>query len=303
MIVIAIIGILVAVALPQFTSMTEDAKKAKAKSDTAAIGKAIARFNAQEGVMCKSLSELRGKYLSNIDTLRDPWGQSYDYDAIYGIVYSKGPDGKHSSHKDATWNDDTIVDIYANLVLIAAELEDDPDPNTDENTAYDRLYLRFNKAVMVREQFIVLDSTTAASKDMDSIASGNDADALDGKIFRWYLTRRSGFSSGVSPFPDNMSALIRRTDDPRDVVLVFPPGMTGILETSVWLNLTGTKKDSNPFFRAIDETKGAVATGAPVQIEGFSGGGIEVDEEVAAMVEAAAIGELPREKRNVHLKR
>jgi prepilin-type N-terminal cleavage/methylation domain-containing protein len=46
MIVIAIIGILVAVALPRFTEMTGDAKKVKAKSDIMEIAKCIVKYNS-----------------------------------------------------------------------------------------------------------------------------------------------------------------------------------------------------------------------------------------------------------------
>jgi prepilin-type N-terminal cleavage/methylation domain-containing protein len=285
MIVIAIIGILVAVALPHFTSMTSDAKRTKAKSDVMEIAKAIAKFNSFEGSLCEDISELKGKYISNIEDLRDPWGHRYCYDYDYGIVYSKGPDGRHTREKGKTWNDDIIVDVYESLCLTQVSLEKDPDPNTDDNSRYDRLYLMFNKAVIINQDTIDLSSETAASKDLHQYPKGIDEDARDGYIFRWYEGPKPIFKPEYSPFPDDATVYVRRTDDPREVVLVFPPGMHDVFQTTTYLNLTGTKKDPNPLFRAMDETKGAVATGSPLKIGAYDGPGIEVDEEISRMVD------------------
>ena len=101
MIVIAIIGILVAVALPQFAAMTEDAKKTKAKQDCDTICQAIQKYNSLEGAQVEQLMDLKGKYLTNIDTLKDPWGNSYQIDVIAGAVYSKGPDGQDNKTDQA----------------------------------------------------------------------------------------------------------------------------------------------------------------------------------------------------------
>ena len=99
LVVIAIIGILVAVALPEFASMTEDAKKTKAKQDCDTIVQSVQKYNSLEGSMVEGLMDLKGKYLTNIDTLRDPWGNPYIYRSPgeegrdYEII-SLGADGK-----------------------------------------------------------------------------------------------------------------------------------------------------------------------------------------------------------------
>jgi hypothetical protein len=128
--------------------------------------------------------------------------------------------------------------------------------------------------------------------------TGKDQDALDGKLIRWYQGTRPQFHSAWSPFPDDMQVLVRHTDDPREIVLVFPPGYTEVLEATTYLNLTGGRKEQNQFFRSLDPTKGAVATGSPVRIDPYTGNGIEVDPEVAANVEAAKTGSRPAARLN-----
>lgn len=285
MIVIAVIGILVAVALPRFSSMTDDARLTKARSDCMEIAKCVYKFNTMEGQICEQLAELKGKYLSNVDTLRDPWGQAYGYDHMYGIVFSKGPDGKHEKFKGPTWKDDVIIDVYSSLVLLEAGLETDPDPNADEHSSYDRLYLKFNKAVVAKADDIDLGSISAATEEAKRMTEGYDADADAGKIFRWYEGNPPKFMAGKSPFPEDTVAFIRRTTDPREVCIVFPPGMTGVFNTTISLNMSGALKQTNPFFRGLDETKGAVATGNCVRITEWHGGSIEVDDEIREMVE------------------
>jgi hypothetical protein len=54
---------------------------------------------------------LSEKHLRGIETLRDSWGNNYDLDAMRGLVYSKGPNGKHNSDDpdDLVNLDDVIV--------------------------------------------------------------------------------------------------------------------------------------------------------------------------------------------------
>lgn len=294
MIVIVVIGILTAVALPYFGATTEEAKRTKARSDVTEIARAVYKYNSLEGTLCQSLSELKGKYMANLDALRDPWGQPYGYDPLYGIVYSSGPDGKHAKFKDkTTWLDDIVVDVYETLVLLEALVETDPDPGTDERTAYDRLYLSFNKAVVERADTIDLGPDTAALAEFPGGADGRDEDAAAGRVFRWYQGMPPSLQPGGSPFESGTVALVRRTDDPRRIALVLPPGMTGVLKGATSLNLTGTRKFTNAFFRGLDESKGAVATGNPVRVGAYSGPGIEVDEEVRALVREAKARHAP----------
>lgn len=285
MIVLAVIGILTAAALPYLTASTEEAKQAKAKNDVHEIARAVYKYNSLEGSLCMSLAELKSKYLANVDTLRDPWGRPYGYDPLYGIAYSSGPDGQHAKFKDkTTWKDDVVVDVYETLVLLEAAVETDPDPSTDERTAYDRLYLTFNKAVVERADTVRLGPSASALTDLQSTGEPVDGDAAAGRIFRWYQGVPPAFMPGESPFAEEVVALVRRTNDPRQVVLVFPPGVTGVLKSATSLNLTGTRKSTNAFFRGLDESKGAVATGSPVRVGAWSGAGIEIDDEVRSLV-------------------
>ena len=98
MIVVAIIGILVAVALPQFASMSDDAKQAKAKQDIDVIVGALTRFNAMEPKKADSLGDLRGKYMVKLPV--DPWGADYFLNKQAGVIGSPGPDGKPDTRDD-----------------------------------------------------------------------------------------------------------------------------------------------------------------------------------------------------------
>lgn len=100
MIVVAIIGILVAVALPQFASMSDDAKQAKAKQDIDVIVGALTRFNAMEPKKAESLNDLRGKYMVKLPV--DPWGTDYFLNKQAGVIGSPGPDGKADTRDDIT---------------------------------------------------------------------------------------------------------------------------------------------------------------------------------------------------------
>ncbi len=275
MIVIAIIGILVAVALPQFQTMTEDSKKAKARHDTSEISKAVSKFCSLEGKMIDGLSELRGKYMSNIDTLRDPWGKPYELDVVYGVVYSFGPDGKHTkAAKDDTWNDDIATPFIGALSLVDARLQIDPDPTTDDTTAYDRLFLIFNifnKGVSMSAATLELGPSTSASNDGRNMPRAEDTDARAGRIFRWYEGARPVFKPDYSPFPDGTVATVHKTNDERVLCLQFPPGYTEVFKTTTWINPTGAKKDPNPFFLGVSGLPGCEATGNPVRIQALEG--------------------------------
>jgi prepilin-type N-terminal cleavage/methylation domain-containing protein len=199
MIVIAIIGILVAVALPQFASMSEDAKKTKARQDCDTIVQAVTRFNAIEGVALRSLDELAGKYITNIKELRDPWGNPYYINTGSGFVFSMGPDGQSPYNYAAkgaapTKKDDIKVSFIGELMLCDAVIAEDVGfsftaPLTD--TA-DSLILTFNKTVDFASDTDVLFTTpmdiSAANKVTITVAAAT-AGPFDpgGGIFDWYV--------------------------------------------------------------------------------------------------------------------
>jgi hypothetical protein len=71
--------------------------KTKAKQDCDTLIQAILRHNSLEGVEVKDryMAELKGKYITNLDEIKDVWGSRYEHDHARKTVYSKGPDGLH----------------------------------------------------------------------------------------------------------------------------------------------------------------------------------------------------------------
>jgi general secretion pathway protein G len=142
MIVVAIIGILVAVALPQFASMSDDAKQAKAKQDIDVIVGALTRYNAMEPRKADGLSDLKGKYMVKLPV--DPWGADYFLDQSSGVIGSPGGDGKAGTRDDISISylpdpilmDVKFLDVGAPRVCLPVY-----NPTTDKWTiAYDDAY-------------------------------------------------------------------------------------------------------------------------------------------------------------------
>ncbi len=91
-IVLGILGILSAYAIPQYMNWSLDAKKARAKQDLATLAEQVAKYELDQNlinietfkhgevkkpVRLKSFNELKGKYMANLEKLRDPWGFEY----------------------------------------------------------------------------------------------------------------------------------------------------------------------------------------------------------------------------------
>ncbi len=94
MIVIAIIGILASIGIPNFIKYREKARVAAAVAEIGFIQKAIAEFSVENGRLPQGLNEI------NMDTLNDPWGRPYKYLKIQ--VDDESPDDKG---KDKDYND------------------------------------------------------------------------------------------------------------------------------------------------------------------------------------------------------
>lgn len=86
MVVVVIIGILAAIAVPQFMGQSEKAKIGKAKADLKTIGSAIELYYTDHGNLpgaqnteldVSSLSNDLSNYLRTIPY--DPWGNQYKY--------------------------------------------------------------------------------------------------------------------------------------------------------------------------------------------------------------------------------
>lgn len=270
MIVIAIISILVGVALPQFASMTEDAKRSKAKNDIQTIVSAIHKFMNLEKTRLTNISQLKGKYIANLDTLKDPWGKPYAIDITNGIVLSFGPDGKHSLKCDSTWNDDIYLPYIGLLTLVSAKLAINPE-NLPDDEAYDILVLKFNRTLSIQSSSeIELDfsSNTAATLDLRENSS-IDNDAKNGKIFRWYKKTARNFIN-ESPLKINYIAKCKIVDPGDELYCKFPNGSFGQLTTEYLINITGTKQTPNPFFKGEGGVV-AEAAGSPCKIEKYDG--------------------------------
>ncbi|MEZ7891194.1 MAG: prepilin-type N-terminal cleavage/methylation domain-containing protein [Candidatus Wallbacteria bacterium] len=300
MIVIAIIGILVAVALPQFAAMTEDAKKTKAKQDCDTIAQAIQKFNSLEGSTVEKLMDLKGKYLTNIDTLKDPWGNSYDMDPNKGIVFSKGPDskssygiGKNGVEKDD--KDNIIVSYIGALTLVDAKLEVNPEggnptDSADASRTYDRLHLYFNKAVTLRGKDMsgttykvdLSSSTTTvfgdvATTDKAISKPAKPTDPTTGATFRYFEANINNLVEAPVDLKNAANAITPIYGaDSKEIILRYADGYTSndpnkklLIPGTHYINLTGAKNGKNPTFYEGDGVTGAEAAGTPVQIKNF----------------------------------
>lgn len=281
MIVIAIIGILVAVALPQFTSMTEDAKRNKAKQDIQTIVEAIHKFNNLEKVKLTSIGQLKGKYIANIETVRDPWARPYAINLSAGLVVCTGPDGKHSLRRDLTWNDDISQSFVGPLTIIDAKLEINPEGRPPED-AYDILHLYFNRVIATQatsEITVDFSNETAAENDL----RGNfttDPDARNGKLFRWYEGPGRQFMGKNGPVKKNGKAACRITLPGDEMVCKLEPGSSGQLSSYYSINLTGAKNTPNVIIRSEDGT-GAQASGSPCELKKYEGSSTDFDTVAA----------------------
>ncbi len=99
MIVVAIIGILAAIAIPLYANVQARARLAKAQADVRAIGTAISMYSAQMGANIAALTDLTdttkkdqtgtavGPWLSTIPTPPDGWA-AYSMKAAVGTVWA-----------------------------------------------------------------------------------------------------------------------------------------------------------------------------------------------------------------------
>ena len=88
LLVVVIIGILAAVAVPRLGGRVAQAQTSAAKASVGAIGTAIDLYETDNGKLPESLQNLitkgsepnwNGPYLKKAETLKDPWGQEFQY--------------------------------------------------------------------------------------------------------------------------------------------------------------------------------------------------------------------------------
>lgn len=91
----------------------ENDMKEKAKQDCDTLVQACEKYKEIEGRNVESLLDLKEKYLTNIDRIKDPWNQSYQLDTVAGFVVSNGPDMQSDFlHPEADVNKDNISVSY-----------------------------------------------------------------------------------------------------------------------------------------------------------------------------------------------
>lgn len=111
MIVVAILGILVSVALPEFKSMTDEAKTSKVKEGLKVLNDAVIRFRNNENKEPDTLQALVPKYMSALPA--DPWGNQFYIDPDYFLVGSSGADGIQRTLDDYK----LVYDLEANKAV------------------------------------------------------------------------------------------------------------------------------------------------------------------------------------------
>ena len=104
---ITVLGIISAVAIPRFVGVTTTANTTKVQSDLSTIDTAIALYYMDKGQYPNGLSDL-GDYIQDVDTLKPPTGKIYvdgdetDMpDTKYSIISISNADSTTNSEKRA----------------------------------------------------------------------------------------------------------------------------------------------------------------------------------------------------------
>lgn len=91
LLVIAVIGILSAIAVPAYSAYMQKAKASAAVLAIGVIQKAIAAYFAETGTYPSSLADV------GMDTMRDPWGHPYQYLRIAGATTTASSAGSQAA--------------------------------------------------------------------------------------------------------------------------------------------------------------------------------------------------------------
>jgi general secretion pathway protein G len=122
LLVVAIIGVLAAMLLPNISGRSEEARRTRAKTEiVSTIGLAVSMFESDMGRLPASEQGLealvtmpdqagnwRGPYVTQSRQFKDPWGNKYQYlcpgphnPRSYDLI-SAGPDGQMGTDDDIT---------------------------------------------------------------------------------------------------------------------------------------------------------------------------------------------------------
>lgn len=96
MIVVIIIGILAAIAVPSFSSASEDAKKSRIRADLRTLESALTLYHAENDSYPAALSDLVSDYIKKVP--KAPGNVDYSYDA--GNVWYQGDLGTIYSYTE-----------------------------------------------------------------------------------------------------------------------------------------------------------------------------------------------------------
>ncbi|ABB14182.1 type II secretion system protein GspG [Carboxydothermus hydrogenoformans] len=105
MVVVIIIGILAAIALPNFYKQADKAKVGRAKSELAQMRSILITYKSEYNKLPDDFTALLKDNGFSNGIPNDPWGNPYDYQAgnpstgpnANFLVYSKGADGQPST--------------------------------------------------------------------------------------------------------------------------------------------------------------------------------------------------------------
>lgn len=79
--IVAIIGILAAIAVPNLLTAMERAKQKRTQADIRSIGTAVETYSTDNNEYPRSLDELVPKYISRVPSV-DGWGHRFDYSCV-----------------------------------------------------------------------------------------------------------------------------------------------------------------------------------------------------------------------------
>ena len=99
----AVIAIALGGCIAYFNYYNEAEKlRAIAQKDCDRLVDAAQKYYETESREIESLGDLNEKYITGLETLKDPWGNAYEFDNIMKKIYSKGPDSKPRTADDIT---------------------------------------------------------------------------------------------------------------------------------------------------------------------------------------------------------
>ncbi len=108
MIVISIVGVLAAVAVPRFTNVLSMANTARVQSDLQVLNSAIVLYQAENGTYPTEIGNL-ANYVENIDSVKPPKGTCQLRDGttvtVTAAAYALTADGKQATCQGKTIGD------------------------------------------------------------------------------------------------------------------------------------------------------------------------------------------------------